>query len=338
MKKSTGRWLALAAVALASVQMSCGPGEVKWSLDYKQEMKQVAAEKSMALILVDGPGWNKPSDNLRKNLLQSEEFAQFVQSNRLHTVEAIVSDPSKRGVTPAVAEILQSLFQNYNVQGFPTLVLTDETGFAFGTVEGDDAGKVMQVLRDGIELRNHFVTKLKEARAAQGEQRSILLMQARELLPEGKRDAYPGLNEEIMANDPRDVTGLHKVLARRDLLKNQFKLLNTRMVEYVGDITKLKPQEVAVRLREVIKKLLEEEQWLPEVRQYMCGALMTSYLHEKDMPEALHWGKEAIAAAPNSDRATALKSSVERIQAELAKEPPADAPTPPPASAPIPQN
>ncbi len=332
MNKSTSRWLAAAAVALAIVQVSCGPKEVKWSLDYKQEMKQVAAEKSMALILVDGPGWNKPSDNLRKNLLQSKDFAQFVQSNKLHTVEAIVSDPSKRGVTPAVADILQSFFQNYSVQGLPTLVLTDETGYAFCTVEGDDAEKVMRVLRDGVRLRNLFVTKLKEARDAQGEQRGILLMQARELLPEKTRDAYPGLNEEILTNDSRDVTGLHKILARRDLHKSQLKLVNTKVAEHVGDATKLKPQEVATRLREVIKKLLEDDQWLPEVRQYMCEVLMTSYLYEQNMPEVLHWGKEAVAAAPDSDRAAALKTSIERIQEELAKKAPTEVPAPPPTT------
>lgn len=314
MDKHMSGWTTILALMLSAVQVSCGPAEVRWSLDYNQVMKQIAAEHGMALLLIDGPDWNKPSKELRQNLLQTKEFAQFVQDNNIYTVEAVISDPTKRGVTPAVAEILQGIFMRYGVQSIPALVLIDETGLPFCKIEGGDADKAVQTLRKTVNLRYTFINKLREARSSQGEQRAILLMQARNLLPQNLRDVYPKLNEEILANDPRDATGLKRIIARRDLLRSQFTSVNSKAKEYIGDPAKLQPKDAASRLRDAINKLLADEQWLPEVRQYMYEVLMTSYLAEGNVSEAINYLKEAIDAAPDTDQANALRKRLEAMQ------------------------
>ena len=319
MKHAFFRWMALLAGALAMTQTGCKPASPKWSEDYAGEMKKAAAEGSLVLVLVDGPGWNAPSDELHRGVLKAPEFIDFVKEHRLRLVEAVIPNPRGKGVKPDVANRLQEIIVKSGVRRYPTLALADSTGYPFVSFSSTDLKQVISTLRSGVEQRKKFAAKMAEAASWQGDERVQRLMSARELLPEDRRDAYPGLIDAIIKSDPQDKTGFQKRIADAQQFQEQMTLFNKQLAEQLGDVSKLKPQESMKMWRESVLELLKEDTWAPMVRQFIYQSIVVSYFQENKPKEALPYLLKAADAYPESPQSEIMRREYERLTAELEK-------------------
>ncbi len=306
-------------LVLTVVLVGCGPDGPKWSEDYAGELKKATEDHGLVLVLLDGPGWNKPSNELHRNVLKTPEFTDFVKKNQLHLVEVVIPDPRGKGVKPAEADRLQEIIMRYNVRAYPTLALADGTGFPFVSFSSTDPKQVVSTLNRAVQKQKDFSAKMEEAETAQGDKRLELLMQAREMLPEERRDAYPGLIDTIIKNDPEDKSGFQKRIAETKQIQEQSKLFNEKLAEKLGDVAKLSRGEAVQRLRAEILELLKDDSWLPVIRQYFYQVMVVSYLQENKLKEALPYLQQAADANPQSPEAEILRREYKRLSAEAAK-------------------
>ncbi len=311
MKHSVYTWVTIAALALAVAGCE---RKSEWSVDYDGTMKEVAAQDGLALVLVDGPGWNAPSVQLSRNLLKSQEFREFVRENRIRLIEVAIPDPRGRGVSPKRAEELDKVVLRYDVHGLPHLALSDSAGFSYAVVNETNAREGMRVLREGMEFRRAFETKLTAAKAAQGDERVGLLMQAREMLPENWRTKYPGLDDAIIESDPEDKTGLKGMRDRRQLFRDQLEELNKEADKRMGDLKGVPQPEALQRLSTALIQLSREKTWLPEVQYRIFKTIAICFLSEKRIGEAQIWLQKAVDADPESPDAENLRKEIVRLQ------------------------
>ncbi len=320
MKHASFRWMVLLVGVLAMTQAGCRPSSPKWSEDYAGEMKKAAAEGSLVLVLVDGPGWNAPSDELHRGVLRAPEFIDFVKENHLRLVEAVIPNPRGKGVKQDEANRLQEIIVKSGVHGYPTLALFDSAGYAFVSFSSTDLKQVISTLRSGVEQQNKFAETMAEAETLQGDERVQKLMSARELLPEERRDAYPGLIDTIIKNDPEDKTGFQKRIADAQQFQEQMTLFNKQLAEQLGDVSKLKPQESLKMWRESVLELLKKDVWAPMVRQFIYQSIVVSYFRENKPKEALPYLLKAADAYPESPQSEIMRREYDRLTAELEKE------------------
>lgn len=309
----------LLALVLTTVFVGCGPDGPKWSEDYAGELKKAAEDHGLMLVLLDGPGWNKPSDELHRNVLKKPEFTDLVKKNQLRLVEVVIPDPRGKGVKPAEADRLQEIVMRYHVHAYPTLALADGTGFPFVSFSSTDLKQVVSTLNQAVQKQKDFSAKMAEAETAQGGKRLELLMQAREVLPEERRDAYPRLIDTIIKNDPEDKAGFRKRIAETKQIQEQSKLFNEKLTEKLGDVAKLSREEAVQRLRAGVLELLKDDSWPPVIRQYFYQVMVVSYLQENKLKEALPYLQQAVDANPQSPEAEILRREYKRLSAESAK-------------------
>lgn len=127
--------LSIAAFFLASIlSSSAAPA---WSTDLAKAQVQARAEGKAVLINFTGSDWCGWCMKLRKNVFLKPDFAAYAQTN-LVLVE--IDFPKRKLLPPEVQKANQRLEQQFQVQGFPTLVLLDRNGTRLSNVNYANGG------------------------------------------------------------------------------------------------------------------------------------------------------------------------------------------------------
>ena len=112
-----------------------------WGDDYKAALATAAKENKKVLLDFTGSDWCGWCIKLKKETFDQPAFKDYADKN-LVLVE--VDFPKGKSQTPAVKAQNNSLQQQYQVQGFPTLVVLDPQGKLIkqqsGYVPGGPAG------------------------------------------------------------------------------------------------------------------------------------------------------------------------------------------------------
>lgn len=115
----------------------CSHGSGVWSTDLTKAQAQARAEGKAVLVNFTGSDWCGWCMKLRKDVFLKPAFTNYAQTN-LVLVE--VDFPKRKPLTPAAQKANQQLAQQFQVQGFPTLVLIDSTGNRIGNVNYANGG------------------------------------------------------------------------------------------------------------------------------------------------------------------------------------------------------
>ncbi len=306
-KKDRWAWV----LVLAAVLTGC-ERKAEWSEDYAGVMMEIAVQNNLALVLIDGPGWNKPSEQLRRTLFSTAEFNHFVRQNNLRLIEAAIPNPRGKGVSPKRADELEKVIVQYGVEELPTVALSDSAGFAYAVAKGADSEKVMKTLREGLKFRKEFADQLAKADKEQGYERAQLLMHAREMLPTNWQDKYPGLNDAIIKSDPEDKTGLQQLLNNRRMVREQVEEVEKETSKRLGDLKGVTRLEALHRLRDVMIQLSGEKTWLPEVQCYIYKVTAACFLRERRISEGITYLQKAEEIYPDSPEVETLRREIER--------------------------
>ena len=108
-----------------------------WSTDLAKAQAQARAEGKAVLINFTGSDWCGWCMKLRKDVFLKPDFAAYAQTN-LVLVE--IDFPKRKPLPPEVQKANQRLEQQFQVQGFPTLVLLDRNGARLSNVNYANGG------------------------------------------------------------------------------------------------------------------------------------------------------------------------------------------------------
>ncbi|MBQ9755181.1 MAG: thioredoxin family protein [Lentisphaeria bacterium] len=124
----------LIAVLCAGVMVGVWSAEkkstgVKWENDILSAQKSLKGAKQKCILLYfTAPGWCGPCRMLEKGPLATAEFAAVVRKNA--AVKVDFSDRNK------ITEGQRKLLREFEVQGFPTLIVLDANGKEKGRLVG----------------------------------------------------------------------------------------------------------------------------------------------------------------------------------------------------------
>ncbi|HPY96288.1 MAG TPA: thioredoxin family protein [Candidatus Cloacimonadota bacterium] len=114
--------LFLSVFAIACAKSS---NNLVWLEDYNQALKQSTESKLPILINFTGSDWCIWCKRLSEEVFDTKEFENYAKKN---LILLKIDFPQKIAQTEQVKNSNRALAQKYQVQGFPTIVLTDSKG------------------------------------------------------------------------------------------------------------------------------------------------------------------------------------------------------------------
>jgi protein disulfide-isomerase len=141
-------FLLLGALVLPSAPARA---EVSWLTDYEQAKQQAKADHKLLLLDFTGSDWCGWCIRLRREVFSKREFQEYANKN---LVLMEVDFPRGKEQTKDVRKQNQNLAQQYNIEGFPTIIVLNAEGKpvgVFGYMEGGAAAFISELekLRKG---------------------------------------------------------------------------------------------------------------------------------------------------------------------------------------------
>jgi thioredoxin-related protein len=128
----------LLAIALAALPSLAAPKpEPVWTTDLPAAQARAKAEKKAVLLNFTGSDWCGWCIKLRRDVFLKPEFEAYARTN-LVLVE--VDFPKRKELPPEMQKANRRLAQQFQVQGYPTLILVDASGTKLGTVNYGNGG------------------------------------------------------------------------------------------------------------------------------------------------------------------------------------------------------
>lgn len=133
MRRGFMKKVLLAGAVVMAAFCESGSAEVAtrplWSENFAQAKAAAAAKKIPVLILFSGSDWCPPCKMLEQSVFQKKAFADFASSGKVVLFHA--DFPRYKSQSDEVKNQNRQLMQTYNIEGVPTVVLTDASGKEF---------------------------------------------------------------------------------------------------------------------------------------------------------------------------------------------------------------
>jgi thiol:disulfide interchange protein len=116
------------------------PPNDTWVTDFSAAKLQAANERKKLLLDFTASDWSGSCKRLESEVLTTEEFKDFARDYVLVRIDF----PHSAQLPPALKEQNDALAQQFQVNGFPTLIKLDSSGQELGRVTGYHAGTGFQ--------------------------------------------------------------------------------------------------------------------------------------------------------------------------------------------------
>lgn len=142
-----------AALYLASLLLlgQLQAAELNWLTDLNKAKNEAKSANKAILIDFTGSDWCGYCKKLHKEVFVTDEFADYAKKN-LILVE--IDFPRSKPLPEAQQKANDKLKAEYNIRGFPTLVVLDSTGKKLGEEVGYGGGGPKAVIKKIDELRS----------------------------------------------------------------------------------------------------------------------------------------------------------------------------------------
>lgn len=196
----------ITTLALLTTSLSFAGGE-GWMHDFEAAKKKAAAENKDLLVDFTGSDWCGWCIKLNEEVFQHDPFKKGIAENYILVELDYPRDKSKMDeATIAQNEKLQA---SYAIKGFPSILLMDAQGRPYAKT-GYQKGGPEAYLKHLSEIQNNkkeLGEELATARKSEGLDKAKALFAILAEMPEGHASHYVKAEEEIIKNDPEDVTG-----------------------------------------------------------------------------------------------------------------------------------
>jgi protein disulfide-isomerase len=133
----------LVSLVAALAALSLHAAELEWHTDLVKAQAKAKAEKKQVLVNFTGSDWCGFCIKLQKEVFTTDEFKEFAGKN-LVLVE--LDFPRKKELPADLKAANKKLQDQYQVKGFPTLLLLDGDGKKVGQMVGYGGGGTKAVL------------------------------------------------------------------------------------------------------------------------------------------------------------------------------------------------
>lgn len=187
----------------------------EWGNNYEQALAAARQQGKTVLVDFTGSDWCHYCMRLRADVLDHPAFAAWAKE---HFVLLEVDMPENPNFDRKLREQNSRLCAQYKVDAFPTLLVLDSAGNPLGGLIGYEADPVtvQKLLTQGLQV--HYL--LKRARHLQGEQRLQVMLAAWRLIPRELHKLNRPLQQELMAIDPQDLSGLRAAAKAEQALQD----------------------------------------------------------------------------------------------------------------------
>lgn len=178
-----------------------------WLTDLDTGKKQAAAENKAVLVEFTGSDWCPPCKALRKNVLMTPAFNEYATKN---FVLVELDFPNSKPQTPEEKQKNDAWAKQYNIDGFPTILVMDTQGNAYGGFVGGrpDLAAVQQPLDEALQTMKTVKGNLAAAEKLTGDDKILALAKVYQSIPEEYRSSHAALLKQIMDLDKNDISGI----------------------------------------------------------------------------------------------------------------------------------
>lgn len=298
-----------AATALLAASLAMGAEGSVWMTDFKAAKEKAAKEKKDILVDFSGSDWCGWCIKLDKEVFSQEAFLKEAPKHFVLVCLDFPRKPENLAKIPVgQQESNKALVKDLGVRGYPTVFLMGADGKPYAQTGYQEGGpeKYVKDLVSMQEKKTQRDSLLAKAAAAKGLERAKLLDEALTLADEDIADKFFGKEmAEIIQLDSANAAGLK---AKYDL--------RLRLAEAAKAKTANDPKKAIEIYDGIVKDLKPSGEALQDVLFNKGEA----YFNLKDMGALVAALKEALAAAPDSKKAPAIKQMIERFS-QAPKEP-----------------
>ena len=189
----------------------------EWMTDLEAAKAKAAAENKAVLVAFTGSDWCGWCIRLRKQVLDTPAFETYAKDK---FVLMEVDVPQNPKFDQKLLQRNRQICDQYNVSGFPTILVITPKGDVVGGFSGYVASTA-----EAAEPLNAALAKaalLAKADTQQGSEQVATLTKAYNSLPEDVQENASALRQRIIALDTDDTSGmkrLQRVKAQRDALQ-----------------------------------------------------------------------------------------------------------------------
>lgn len=291
-----------------------------WAIPSAETDLAVAAEKAKAtqtpmLVEFTGSDWCPPCKQLRKTVLDTPAFEEFLAQKGWIYVE--LDFPRKPGaIPPELMKTREEIMMRYGVRGFPSMLLLDSDGNPYAVIvgPGKSPADYFDKLGKAEALKKEFKSSVAAAQKLRGFARAEALAAALAKLPLHFQTFQTVLIRDIIAADPDDRLGFAKKIRDGEMLLEQQKMIKAFFETTRGRQT---PEHLQKTRAEALK-LLENKDLLPPIRLALNKFISDGYAIEHNLEKALEYLKAAQASDPDSREGKRLVSWVQNMERILA--------------------
>ena len=291
-----------------------------WAIPAAETDLAAATEKAKAAqtpILVEftGSDWCPPCKHLRKTVLNTPAFEEFLARKGWVYVE--LDFPRKPGaLPPEVMKTREEIAMRYGVRGFPSMLLLDSDGNPYAVIvgPGKSPADYFDKLGKAESLKKEFESAVAAAQEQRGFARAEALAAAIAKLPPHFQTFQTALIRDIISADPEDRLGFAKKIQEGEMLLEQQKMLEAFFETTRGKTT---PEHLQKSRLEALK-LLENKDLLPPIRLALNKFISDGYAMEHNIEKALEYLKLAQASDPESREGKRLVSWIQNMERVLA--------------------
>lgn len=277
-----------------------------WTNDFAAAKKKAAETHQSLLVNFTGSDWCQFCMALDKEVFAKDSFKTMAAEKLIAVTIDFPTDQSK--ISAATAKQNQALQIEYEVEGYPALILMDETGKPFAVTGYRKGGaepyvKHLNTLLEGREKRDKA---FKIAVTASGVDKAKALAEGLNALtiPDALRTKFYSKElEEIKKSDPNDETGFNKI--------QQAKERFAKFEEKLGEFAENDDLEGAMKLAN--KELKDGGYAVAETQELMMIRAMI-FAQQKKFDEAIKAIGEAQKIAPESQLAKDSDEIIKQLE------------------------
>ena len=280
--------LLIASTALFSMTAAQAGGE-GWTHDFEAAKKQAAKEGKSLLMDFTGSDWCSWCIKLNEEVFQHDPFKKGVADDFVLVELDYPRDKSNLSEeTIAQNEMLK---EKYQIQGYPTILITDAQGRPYAKTGYREGGPEAYVTHLGEMLgkKAQRDAAFEKAEEKAGEAKAKALFEGLQIVPEDYRMHYPEIIATIKKNDPDDSTGLIASQEAQEAMMTLEKNLQTAMRS--GE------SEKALTL---VDEFVAKYKPAGEEKQKMLAIKLNVHYKEKNYDEMEKVIDEIIAVDPTS--------------------------------------
>lgn len=313
-------FFSIAAAVVLTASAAFGEGESDlWIQDFAAAKARAAKESKDLLLDFTGSDWCSWCMKLDKEVFSTDEFKTAVVANFVLVKLDYPKDQTL--VTEEVKKQNAGLQGDFNIEGYPSIFLTDASGRPYAKT-GYEAGgpenylKNLDKLRETKKTRDEALAKaegLRGAERAKGLDEALTALGDVPLLP-----FYKAQVDEIVTLDADGKLELKSkyeelIKAHEEALKQQAMQRKLQVVSDTAQPFMMKQDWDG--LNKALDELIEKNKGEMDIVQFATFFKAVPKLQQQNFAEALPLVEEAIKLAPDSDLAKEqLKPLVEQLK------------------------